>query len=216
MASVHILNQLNRFQMARKITSGDLEFRFRSNRLSLDFIATVGERDHRNIERLRSLEDLDRWAREAGLHKEGFVIKEDDFAAALDLREALARILVRHRAKTAADGDDVAKVNAAAKKPPFRPELRPDGLSRVWKTDALVPSLLSTVARDFIDLVSDPDSRARIKRCADPTCNMFFLDNTRANNRIWCATDGKGCGNKAKKRAFVRRHSHASDQPAAI
>ncbi|TIX73400.1 MAG: hypothetical protein E5V30_01705, partial [Mesorhizobium sp.] len=52
--------------MARKISAGDLEFRFRSNRLVLDFIATVGERGHRDIERLGTLDDLDRWIEAAG------------------------------------------------------------------------------------------------------------------------------------------------------
>ncbi|TGT54072.1 hypothetical protein EN813_045005 [Mesorhizobium sp. M00.F.Ca.ET.170.01.1.1] len=194
--------------MARKISPGDLEFRFRSNRLVLDFIATVGERGHRDIERLRTIEDLDRWIEGAGFVVNGIVLKDEDLAQAKALRDVMVRVLSDLVARRKPGIEDIHTLNQAAKRPPLRPELKTEGIGLTWKADVLVPSVLSTLARDFIELVGE-DNIERVKQCADPTCNMYFLDMSRANNRVWCATDGRGCGNKAKKRAFVARHRHA-------
>lgn len=195
--------------MARKISPGDLEFRFRANRLALDFVATVGERGHRDIERLGSLDDLDKWIAAAGFGVDDIVLKDEDLAEVKALRAAMVRVLLDLMAGRGPGGEDIGALNQAAKRPPLRPELGGDGTGLTWHADVLVPSVLSTLARDFIDLVGETDFD-RVKRCADPTCNMFFLDMSRSNNRIWCATDGRGCGNKAKKRAFVERHRHVA------
>ncbi|RUX22684.1 hypothetical protein EOA27_02840 [Mesorhizobium sp. M2A.F.Ca.ET.037.01.1.1] len=196
--------------MARKISAGDLEFRFRSNRLVLDFIATVGERGHRDIERLGTLDDLDRWIEAAGFAVKDIVLKDEDLADAKALRHVMVHVLSDVVAGRTPDRADVHALNQAAKRPPLRPELGEGGASLTWHADVLVPSILSTLARDFLQLVGERTDLDRVKRCADPTCNMYFLDLSRANNRIWCATDGRGCGNKAKKRAFVARHRHTS------
>lgn len=194
--------------MAHKLSAGDLEFRFRSNRLVLDFIATVGERGHRDIERLRSVDDLDRWIREVGFSVNDIVLKEEDLTEAKALRDVMVRVLADLVARRRSASEDIHALNQAAKRPPLRPELVVGGTGLTWNADVLVPSILSTLARDFIELAGC-DDLDRVKQCADPTCNMYFLDRSRANNRVWCATDGRGCGNKAKKRAFVARHRHA-------
>jgi predicted RNA-binding Zn ribbon-like protein len=43
----------------------------------------------------------------------------------------------------------------------------------------------------------------RVHECAGEDCSWLFLDTTRNHSRRWC--DMKGCGNRAKARAFYRR-----------
>ncbi|MER9947235.1 CGNR zinc finger domain-containing protein [Mesorhizobium sp. M0047] len=174
----------------------------------MDFLATVGERGHRDIERLRSLDDLAGWIKHAGISTQETLLKDSDLSEAKTLRDVMVRVLEDLQERRKPDVADIGALNQAAKRPPLRPELGAEGHGVVLHADVLVPSVLSTLARDFIQLVGSGEVD-RVKRCADPTCNMFFLDKSRANNRIWCATEGPGCGNKAKKRAFVARHRHA-------
>jgi predicted RNA-binding Zn ribbon-like protein len=47
------------------------------------------------------------------------------------------------------------------------------------------------------------DRLALVHECAGESCTWLFLDTTRNHSRRWC--DMKGCGNRAKARAFYRR-----------
>lgn len=194
--------------MIHRIATKDLEFRFRSNRLCLDFLATLGERGHRDIERLASAQDIADWAALAGYPVQNLLVRDVELEAVRMLRAAFVRILEDRKAGRDASPEDVRTVNAAARRPPLRPELTADGRQVDWVADVALAGLMSTLARDFSVFLADSEPE-RLKTCSDPQCNMFFYDATRANTRIWCATDGKGCGNKAKKRAFRRRQSGA-------
>jgi predicted RNA-binding Zn ribbon-like protein len=45
----------------------------------------------------------------------------------------------------------------------------------------------------------------RLKACRDRTCEWAFYDRTRNHSRAWC--DMQICGNRAKARAYRRRHA---------
>jgi predicted RNA-binding Zn ribbon-like protein len=102
------------------------EFPFRSGRLSLDFVATLGSRGQLNLERLREPGDLERWLAQAGLGAPGSA-SQADLTAALRLREA-----------------------------PLAPELYDAGRGSAWAPGGTVTQALSSVARDAIDLLSGP------------------------------------------------------------
>jgi predicted RNA-binding Zn ribbon-like protein len=64
--------------------------------------------------------------------------------------------------------------------------------------------LLAAIARSAAELlVQGP--RARIRRCANPSCGLFFCDDSRTHRRRWCSM--ALCGNRNKVAAFLRRHS---------
>ncbi|MBA3831698.1 MAG: CGNR zinc finger domain-containing protein [Chthoniobacterales bacterium] len=42
-----------------------------------------------------------------------------------------------------------------------------------------------------------------VKRCAGPTCTLWFLDRTKAHRRLFCSA--AACGNRAKVAAFRKR-----------
>jgi predicted RNA-binding Zn ribbon-like protein len=64
--------------------------------------------------------------------------------------------------------------------------------------------VLSTLARDAIDLFSGPLAD-RIRTCAADDCGMFFVDQSRPGTRRWCSM--QRCGTLAKVRAHRARNS---------
>ena len=65
--------------------------------------------------------------------------------------------------------------------------------------DYLVP-----IAASFTRLVTEADP-ARIRKCKNPDCVLYFLDTSKGGNRSWCSLDL--CGNKLRMAASRRRHS---------
>jgi predicted RNA-binding Zn ribbon-like protein len=62
--------------------------------------------------------------------------------------------------------------------------------------------LLAPIAESATDLLCNHELN-RIKRCANPTCGLFFYEIARNRQRRWCSM--KTCGNRAKLAAFRRR-----------
>jgi predicted RNA-binding Zn ribbon-like protein len=97
----------------------------------------------------------------------------------------------------------VEEINAAAAKPSLAPQIGP-ATARRWTTPARPSQLLSTVARDAIDLFTGPMA-GRIRRCAGVNCTLVFADMSRPGRRRWCSMER--CGNRAKVHAFRNRHN---------
>src|SRR5579883_878994 len=66
--------------------------------------------------------------------------------------------------------------------------------------------LLGPIAESACDLLCRRDW-LRLKRCANPTCGLYFYDTTRNHRRRWCSM--KTCGNRMKVAAFYRRQRAA-------
>jgi predicted RNA-binding Zn ribbon-like protein len=180
----------------------ELRFNFRSGRLCLAFVATVGERWRGNYERLRVPADLARWYREAGLLDEPPHVTRGGLERARRLREAIYRNAQHVINNQAPAIEDELVINAATSAPPLIPVLR-SGTSRL----TLPPTggeqaALSTLARDAIDLFSSP-ATDRIRECASPECALLFVDTSRPGQRRWCSSDA--CGGRARATAYRRR-----------
>jgi predicted RNA-binding Zn ribbon-like protein len=63
--------------------------------------------------------------------------------------------------------------------------------------------LLAAVARSAAELLTKGEE-TRVRFCANPTCSLFFYDNSRTHRRRWCSMSL--CGNRHKVAAFARRH----------
>ncbi len=183
-------------------------FRFRSGRLCLDFIATVGDRDNAGFDRWRSQRDFARWCVEAGLLGRETAVSPGQLETARRLREALYRLVADALAHQEPDPADLALVNETARKPSLVLELTAIGRASLRTLSAPHEAILATVARDAIDLLSG-NSLKRVRKCADAHCSILFLDNSRPGKRRWCAMNG--CGNKVKKAAYRRRRKTAMD-----
>lgn len=64
--------------------------------------------------------------------------------------------------------------------------------------------LLAAIARSGAEIVSEGVA-ARIRKCSNPSCGLFFYDNSRTRQRRWCSM--ATCGNRHKVAAFARRRS---------
>jgi len=184
------------------IPEHEFDFHFLGGRPSLDFVATQGERWRRNFERLREPADLGRWAVEAGLLAEPPAVRPTELAAAQELREAIYRT-----AKLAGEGRpapaDVELINDWAAGPALAPRLAADGAAaELQPGPAPTPALLSTLARDAIDLVTGPFAH-RVRECGSDTCALLFVDTSRPGRRRWCSMEA--CGNRAKTKDYRKR-----------
>jgi predicted RNA-binding Zn ribbon-like protein len=65
--------------------------------------------------------------------------------------------------------------------------------------------LLAAIARSAAELLVEGPG-APIRRCANPSCRLFFYDASRTHRRRWCSMSV--CGNRHKVASFLRRRSH--------
>jgi len=175
-----------------------LAFPFIGGRSALNFVGTLGKRGSGDIERLRTPDDLARWADEAGLGR--VTATTADLEAARLLREATYGLVLATLGRAPARPADVALVNEWAAYETSVPALvlRSGTLHR---NDPESPAsvVLAAVARDAIDLLTGPEA-ASVRDCEDPTCTLLFVDTSRSHRRRWCSMDR--CGARAKMRAL--------------
>jgi predicted RNA-binding Zn ribbon-like protein len=176
----------------------ELRFHWKSGRLSLDFVATVGERWRRSFERLLAPEDLARWIGEAGMLDTSPTVSRRQLAAGRLLREAINRLARPGIEPELGDGDEL---NRWAARAPLAPQLASDG-ELVWVAERPVEATFATIARDAVDLLSGPLA-GRIRECGAPDCALLFVDTSRPGSRRWCSTEA--CGNRVRTHAYRQR-----------
>ncbi|HTZ55589.1 MAG TPA: CGNR zinc finger domain-containing protein [Candidatus Acidoferrum sp.] len=62
--------------------------------------------------------------------------------------------------------------------------------------------LLSDICLAIVELFAGAKG-ARIKHCANPQCERFFLDESKSGTRAWCSM--KTCGNRMKAARYYER-----------
>ncbi len=186
-----------------------MPFQFHADRFVLDYAATIAERGTTDDEKLRRPEDFAAWAVEAGLVSEPPEVTGRQLAVAIELREALYRMLSAALDGTAPAGEDRDLVNHAARRPRPVSQLLPSGA--VTRTGT-VEAVLAELACDCLALLGS-EQRTLLRRCADPKCTRLFIDRSRGRRRRWC--DMKGCGDRAKAAVYRQRHANAPPAGAA-
>ncbi|WP_214413962.1 CGNR zinc finger domain-containing protein [Sphaerisporangium fuscum] len=176
-------------------------FAFLSGRLCLDLTTTLQVRHRdRPIETLNVPDDVRGWIEQAGLAG-GVRVDEAGLDRIRELREAIHRLGRAALSSATPDPADVALVNGAAARPSMIPCLIDGAVRRRGDLD----QVLSTIARDAIDLFAGPYA-ARIRECAHPDCSRLYLDASHAGRRRWCGM--AACGNRSKSAAYrQRRHA---------
>ena len=182
-------------------------FTFEPGSLALAF-AVTGPGTYEGVlahfQTLRRPYDLERWASDvvgiAGLHA-----TDDDLELAVRLQAAIwsvADALIDRRPVPEGDRE---VLNEMAAQPCLVPHLKP-GPTRAWVGVGGVRSLMSSVARDAIDVLGGPRA-ARLKRCEGSRCSLLFVDTSRSGRRRWCSMER--CGNRAKVAAHRRRRKES-------
>lgn len=180
------------------LPSEELRFHWKSGRLCLDFVATVGERWRRSFERLLEPDDLARWMVESGVLAVPPEVSGRQLAAGRKLREAVNRLT---RPGIKPDPGDWDELNRWAARAPLAPQLTARN-ECVWVADRPVQAVFATIARDAVDLLSGPLA-GRIRECAAPDCALLFVDASRPGARRWCST--AACGNRVRTKAYRQR-----------
>ncbi|HLX48735.1 MAG TPA: ABATE domain-containing protein [Streptosporangiaceae bacterium] len=190
------------------MTEADVpRFRQGAGRLCLDFIRTLRRRGTPSpAEQLPDPVALAAWAAQFGPYGPG---SPDPPSHALlreahQLREAIFELLTAARSGAGAGSVRPAArelVNRGAAHSTPVPRLDESG-RLTWHADEPVAAVLALVARDALDLALS-DSIARVRNCANPACQVMFLDASRPGTRRWCSMNA--CGNLAKKDALRDR-----------
>jgi len=126
-------------------------------------------------------------------------LSNEDYRRALALRQALRAFIEAAPAKRSKNRDVGAGLETAAAAFPLLLTkaqhglaLSPKGENRLGRVLAELNHLVETAQLD------------RLKMCESPECQWIFFDRTKPANRRWCSSDR--CGNRAKVRAFRKRH----------
>ncbi|MFD3329355.1 CGNR zinc finger domain-containing protein [Streptomyces sp. NPDC058701] len=196
---------------------------FDSGRLCLDLVATRAPH-----EGLADGDDLRLWLVGAGLVPDRTPLARlgpDWVAAFRDLRgdvEALVRAEPRPAADppagtahasaphapdpTAGTARALGRVNALAAGPP-------PGLCAVRDQEGHLVrqlcggvgcgALLAAVARDAVELLTDPGDLALLRTCEGEGCTRVYLDTSRGHRRRWCSSEL--CGNRERVARHRRR-----------
>ncbi|MGI5197664.1 CGNR zinc finger domain-containing protein [Streptomyces sp. CA-288835] len=186
--------------------SSSYELRFDAGRICLDLLATTHPE-----ERFDSVEPLRAWISGSGLVPAGTSLAVADASWLVGFRELRGHIgqLVRAEAsrESRAFGIALACVNelARAAAPPAPCAVWDDGGALVRGLDG-APScaaLLAAVARDAVELLTDPVARAGIRQCEGDNCPIVYLDTSRGRRRRWCSSET--CGNRERVARHRRR-----------
>ncbi|MHC0433922.1 CGNR zinc finger domain-containing protein [Streptomyces sp. O3] len=187
-------------------SASDYGLRFGSGRACLDLLATAHPE-----ERLDAPDRLRAWLVGAGLVPDGARLGRVDavcVAAFRELRGDVGRLVRGAAAGGVAVTPDAALVRlnalAAAAPPVPRAVRAADGtLVRALDPDPAGPALLSAVARDAVELLTDPVARSRIRQCEGDHCPLVYLDTSRGRRRRWCSSEV--CGNRERVARHRRR-----------
>ncbi|MEW2161837.1 CGNR zinc finger domain-containing protein [Streptomyces sp. NPDC007084] len=179
------------------------DLRFDSGRICLDLTATT----HPG-ERLDCAGRLAAWVVASGLVPPGTPLTGVDARWLLGFRELrghIARLVRGELDGRPADGA-LARVNSAALVAPPAPWAVRAGdgsLHRRLHSEPGCAELLAVVARDALDLLTDPPARASLRQCEGDNCPIVYLDTSRGRRRRWCSSEV--CGNRERVARHRRR-----------
>ncbi|MEU1404475.1 CGNR zinc finger domain-containing protein [Streptomyces sp. NPDC005728] len=181
------------------------ELRFDAGRICLDLLSTAHP-----AERLDAVEPLRTWIGGAGLVPPGTPLGHADASWLVGFRELRGDIGQLVRSWEPADARPyehaLGRLNEAARAaPPVPCAVRgEDGtLVRGLVQAPGCAGLLAVVARDAVELLTDPVARAAVRECEGDNCPLVYLDTSRGRRRRWCSSEV--CGNRERVARHRRR-----------
>ncbi|MDI3408866.1 CGNR zinc finger domain-containing protein [Streptomyces cavernicola] len=180
--------------------------RFEAGRLCLDLLATAHPAEH-----LDTPDALRAWLLGGGLVPDGTPLADVGPDCVAEFRQLRADVRELLHPEVTATPAALARVNArAAPAPPAPRAVRTAAgdLVRALHPDPAGEALLAAVARDAVDLLTDPAARSRVRQCEGEDCPLIYLDTSRGRRRRWCSSEV--CGNRVR----VARHRRRSTAQA--
>lgn len=177
------------------------------NRLCLDFAnsADWGE-DRRPLDdeddALREPADLARWGQRLLGGRSLPDVGRRELAAAHALRAALYRAFAAVAEGGSPAAPDLAMISATNAEAARAARLQPEGGAWRLTWPATDPRRVRlAVAADAMQLLTDPELLARVRRCPGRRCGWLFLD--ASGRRKWCSMST--CGSREKMRRLYAR-----------
>ncbi|MFE7893249.1 CGNR zinc finger domain-containing protein [Streptomyces sp. NPDC057412] len=183
------------------------DLRFGAGRVSLDLLATAHP-----CERFVSVEVLCAWIGESGLVPPHTPLGHADASWVIGFREVRAFLdqLVRGALPEPAPRPSydrvLERVNDVARAAPPAPRAVRGGdgtLVRRLERPPACAELLGALARDALELLTDPVARAGLRECEGDNCPLVYLDTSRGRRRRWCSSEV--CGNRERVARHRRR-----------
>ncbi|GHH24626.1 CGNR zinc finger domain-containing protein [Streptomyces lanatus] len=192
--------------MALGMATDPYELRFGAGRICLDLLATTHPE-----ERFDSVEVLCAWIVGAGLVPPGTPLAHAGAAWLVDFRELRGLVGQLVRGTLVPEpwpsyGIALARVNDIARAAPPAPcAVRAEDGTLVRRLDhpPECAALLGAVARDALELLTDPVARAGLRECEGDNCPIVYLDTSRGRRRRWCSSEV--CGNRERVARHRRR-----------
>jgi predicted RNA-binding Zn ribbon-like protein len=165
-------------------------------------------------EELGTPDALAAWLRERSLLKENDPIRADppgrdvgaDLARALDLREAIRRLLFANNGGTVQVAD-LALLDRMAVDSGLRPRFPASGRVLLEPAAPGVRGALGRLLAALADAMQE-GTWSRLKACAADDCGWAFYDSSKNRSGHWCSM--RVCGNRAKARQFRQRRRPAT------
>ncbi|MFJ9377876.1 CGNR zinc finger domain-containing protein [Streptomyces sp. NPDC101455] len=191
--------------MALGSTMAPYELRFDAGRICLDLLATTHPE-----ERLDAPEPLRAWIVRSGLVPAATPLAHVDSGWLVRFRELRGQVGQLVRRSTGSDTRTydlaLARVNDLARAAPPAPRaVRDEEGVLVRQLDGTpgCGALLAVIARDAVELLTDPVARASLRECAGDNCPIVYLDSSRGRRRRWCSSEV--CGNRERVARHRRR-----------
>ncbi|MGV9646149.1 CGNR zinc finger domain-containing protein [Streptomyces sp. NPDC003514] len=183
------------------------DLRFGAGRVSLDLLATAHP-----CERFVSVEVLCAWIGESGLVPPHTPLGHADASWVTGFREV--RAFLDQLVRGALPGPPprpsydrvLERVNDVARAAPPAPRAVRGGdgtLVRRLERPPACAELLGALARDALELLTDPVARAGLRECEGDNCPLVYLDTSRGRRRRWCSSEV--CGNRERVARHRRR-----------
>lgn len=180
---------------------------------ALDFVNTLDKRPFPEpIENLADYAGLVRFTELAGLIAPGQARQWRKLAAAehariakraRELREQLYETLTALHRRKAVPPDKLRAITSAIREARAGRVLAVASGSSIARYHWLSPHApevpLHACALAIEDLLTSAD-RKRIRKCAAPDCEVYFIDRSKGHRRHWCSM--KNCGNREKQRRW--------------
>jgi predicted RNA-binding Zn ribbon-like protein len=152
-------------------------------------------------EAIGTAESLAAWLADHGLLHAEAEVTAGDHGRAVELREALRRLLLANNGARAQDGD-LDLLNAFAAASGLRPRFTAGGRVVLEPEAHGVHGALGRLLAAVSGAMNE-GTWGRLKACADHECRWAFYDRSRNHSGHWCSMDV--CGNRAKARQFRQR-----------
>jgi predicted RNA-binding Zn ribbon-like protein len=152
-----------------------------------------------------SPEALGAWLRERGLLAGG-VPTPAEHAAAIELREALRRLLAANNGAERRDAD-LGLLGSLALAGGLRPRFAAGPAVLLEPAAGGMAGALGQIVAAAAAAIND-GTWGRLKACAEETCGWAFYDASKNQSGHWCSM--ATCGNRAKARQFRQRHRPAA------